>query len=119
LDLRASSFAGMSIRSTLSLNSKIPLLHYEERAVKECRSPELLGDLREVLAPRAYPERIQLYCGDKSRIDRANAENLAGLPRVKIWYLRDYQAHDVVSGLVARGQFENALRRLVDPGYDA
>jgi hypothetical protein len=103
----------MSIRTTFSPSSSLLMSPLEERAAAACRYPEMLIDLRPVIQATPYPLGIQLYCGDQSKLDAAHARNLAGIPRVEINYLTDYGAHDAISGLIARGEFEQVLHRFV------
>jgi hypothetical protein len=112
-DLQARCFAGMSIRTTLSPSSRLPMPPLEERAVAACQYPEMLIDLRPFIQATEYPLCIQLYCGDQSELDAAHARNLAGIPRVEVNYLKDYEAHDAISGLIARGEFEQVLHKFV------
>jgi pimeloyl-ACP methyl ester carboxylesterase len=119
VDLQAQCFAGMSIRTTLSPSSRILMSPFEEQAVGACRYPEMLIDLRPFIQATTYPLCIQLYCGDRSELDAAHARNLAGIPRVEVNYLKDYEAHDAISGLIARGEFEQVLHRFVRGGAGA
>jgi hypothetical protein len=113
VDLQARRFAGMSIRTTFSPSSRIPVSPVEERAAATCRYPEMLIDLRPFIQAATYPLSIQLYCGDRHKLDAAHARNLAGIPRVEVNFLKDYEAHDAICGLIARGQFEQVLHRFV------
>jgi hypothetical protein len=113
VDLQARRFAGMSIRTTFSPSSSLLMSPLEERAIASCRYPEMLIDLRPVIEASTYPLSIQLYCGDRSKLDAAHAKNLAGIPRVEVNYLKDYGAHDAISGLIAAGEFERVLQRFV------
>ena len=113
VDLEARCFAGMSIRTTFSPSNSMLMSPLEERAVAACRYPEMLIDLRPLIEATTYPPCIQLYCGDRSELDAAHARNLAGIPRVEVNYLKDYGAHDAISGLIAMGKFEQVLHRFV------
>jgi hypothetical protein len=112
IDLKAQSFAGMSIRTTLASKSSqmAPVLRY---AVARCRDPSMLVNLRDMVVASDQPRRIQLYCGESNPVDRAHAENLQGIPRVDVIHLKAYRPHDAISGLIARGEFEPMLRRFV------
>lgn len=120
MDLEARCFAGMSIQTTLTPSDGASLPIYSKQAIKNCRYPEMLIDLRQALESSNYPQRIQLYCGDRNIVDRSHADNLGAIRRAEINYLKNYDAHDTISGLIARGEFEQVLQRLVmDPAEDA
>lgn len=115
IDLRADSFAGMSIRTTLADDGQVLMTPFERYAIRQCRDPAMLVDLRPILTASAFPRRIQLYCGDSNPFDMSHAKHLGGIPRVDITYIDDYRAHDTVGELIARGTFGEMLTRFVAP----
>ena len=115
-DLKAAGFAGTGIKTTLDRVDGIATGPYIDRVINDCRYPEMLGNLRHEIAASEFPRRILLYCGDLNTVDRAHAENLSGIERVEVHFLTNYRPHNVVSGMVARGQFLPMLQRLMaDP----
>jgi hypothetical protein len=113
MDLKAECFAGMSIRTTLDPDSPIQTSPFERYVINVCRYPEMLMDLRPLVEASEFPRRIQLYCGDHNRLDIAHASNLAGIPRVEVRQLQGFRPHDTISGLIARGHFQQMLRDFV------
>jgi hypothetical protein len=113
MDLQAQGFAGTSIWSKVEGTQDGRGSIAISRAIENCRYPEMLVNLRELLEKSEYPRRILLYCGEHNETDKAQAENLRGIPRVEINYLEGYRPHDAISGLIGRGQFERMLHRLV------
>jgi hypothetical protein len=110
-DLRATSFLGMSIRTDLSM--KTALNNFELHNVGTSQDRSLFINLRDKIERDPWPKRVFLVTGDLNPIDRAHAENLDGLANVKIHYLRNYRAHDVLPGLLAAGQFDDVLNEFL------
>ncbi|MEP0322285.1 hypothetical protein [Bauldia litoralis] len=113
IDLQAKSFLGMSIRTDLSVDSRIPVGGFFKRQGLRDVAPHMLIDLKPELIKSRYPERVVLYSGDGNPVDRPHALHLADLPRVEVNLLPDHVQHDVMAGLLARGQLEDVLRDFV------
>lgn len=114
-DLEADTFLGLSIRTELKPNTRLPLLPIERSAMERCKDRHLLGSLREYLSTRTSPRMVTLLCGDGSKSDLPHAHNMQGVPRVNVGYVSEYSEHNVVPGLIARGQFEDILRQYLVP----
>jgi hypothetical protein len=112
IDLQAECFAGMSIRTSLLPVGDRPQSALQTLLLKRCRDPSMIIDLRDKLEDSPFPRRLQLYCGANNKMDRAHAEHL--LPRAEITYLDDYQRHDAISGLIARGELGAMLERFLE-----
>jgi hypothetical protein len=113
MDLKAESFAGMSIRSTLARSTDEPLTPFAKDLVERCKDPSMFVDLADLLADSEYPRSIQLYCGEHNTKDRFQAERLTHIPRAEIVSVPGYRLHNPISGLIARGQFEAMLQKFV------
>jgi len=115
IDLHAKTFLGTSIRTDLSAGSALPIGDF-------FHSPPIAPyahmkvDLKPLLAGSAWPERIMLFCGEGNPVDLPHALHLAGLPNVELTMLGDYANHDVISGLLGRGELEAVLKRFIEPG---
>ena len=114
-DLHAKTFLGTSIRSDLSADSSLPMGDFFRSPTLDA-FPQMKIDLKPLLAYNAWPERIMLFCGEDNPVDLPHALHLADLPNVEITTLAGYAYHDVISGLLGRGMFEDVLRRFIDPG---
>jgi hypothetical protein len=114
-DLHAKTFLGTSIRSDLSADSSLPIGNFFRSPTLDA-FPQMKIDLKPLLAYNAWPERIMLFCGEDNPVDLPHAMHLADLPNVEITTLAGYAYHDVISGLLGRGMFEDVLRRFIDPG---
>jgi hypothetical protein len=112
-DLAAESFLGLSIRTDFSHRAESLTNDFAARVLGKGIDEGLLIDMRPYLAGRPYPLAGLLVCGDGHPVDVAHANNLAALPRFAVVRLDEYQHHDVVSGLLARGQFEAVLARFM------
>jgi hypothetical protein len=108
-DLGAESFLGFGIRTDMSTGSTLPRADYDEYVREHCRDPGMLIDLRPYLAARGSPGRIRLIAAQGAKYDVAHAEHLRGLPNVEIGYLTQYQHHNVMPGLLARGLLPDVL----------
>lgn len=113
IDLRADCFAGMSIRTSLVPFKGFAPPPMQQRILERCRDPGMIIDLHDMLAASDYPSSVQLYCGEATNADRTHAEHLADIPRVEVQYLKEYRRHDVISGLIARGELDAMLKRFV------
>jgi hypothetical protein len=111
MDLRAKSFLGLSIPTDLS--GSLPVGGFLTRDEVRQAAPHMFVDLKPVVASSHWPERIMLYCGEKNPVDPLHARHLAGLPNVEITMLENYAAHDMVSGLLAKGMFEQVLHSFI------
>jgi hypothetical protein len=113
LDLGAESFLGLAIQTDLSPGAprRAGEPGYE---IEACRNPRMLVNLRRQIEKTPSPPRIHLYCGELNPFDRAQAENVRGLPRVEINVLDGEATHDLVSCLLARGMFDGVLKRFFD-----
>jgi pimeloyl-ACP methyl ester carboxylesterase len=115
MDLHAKTFLGASIRTDLSQGSALPIGNW-------FNSPELAPyahmkiDLKPLLAGSVWPERIMLFCGEQNPVDPPHAMHLADLPNVELTMLAGYNNHDVISGLLGRGQLETVLKHFIEPG---
>jgi pimeloyl-ACP methyl ester carboxylesterase len=114
-DLHAKTFLGTSIRSDLSSGSSLPMGDFFRNPALEAY-PQMKIDLKPLLAYNAWPERIMLFCGEDNPVDLPHAMHLADLPNVELTMLAGYGYHDVISGLLGRGMFEDVLKRFIDPG---
>jgi hypothetical protein len=112
MDLEAESFAGMSIRTKLE-RSPDRLTPGAQRLLERCRDPGMFVDLKDLLASSEYPRSVQLYCGELHQRDRMQAERLESIPRTQIHLLPGYRLHNPISGLIARGEFHQMLRRFM------
>lgn len=113
MDLQAKSFLGMSIRTDLSVDSRLPIGDFFKRPELWEAVPDMMVDLKPMLAASRWPERVTLYSGDTNPVDRPHALHIADLPNVEVNLLENHDQHDVISGLLARGDFEAVLRRFV------
>jgi pimeloyl-ACP methyl ester carboxylesterase len=113
IDLQAKSFLGMSIRTDLSLGSPVPVGSFFQRPQLAEIAPQMHIDLKPLLVTSGKPERVILYCGDSNPIDRPHALHIADLPNVELTMLPNHIEHDVISILVARGDFEAVLQDFV------
>jgi hypothetical protein len=114
-EIKAQAFLGFGIKTILGTDPRLGLNKLEREAVARCSDPGILKDLRRFLADSGQPERVTLFAGDGAKLDIAHAEHLRGLRQVKIRYLSEYDHHNVVPGLIARGQFEDVLREFLVP----
>jgi pimeloyl-ACP methyl ester carboxylesterase len=115
MDLHAKTFLGTSIRTDLSLGSTLPLGSFFDDPALDAY-PHMRVDLKPLLARSAWPERIMLFCGEQNPVDLPHAMHLAYLPNVELTLLGSYVDHDVIAGLLGRGQLDAVLKRFVEPG---
>jgi pimeloyl-ACP methyl ester carboxylesterase len=115
-DLGAKTFLGTSIRTDLSESTSLPVSDFFKRPILREVAPQMLVDLKPLLLASSAPERIMLFCGEDNPVDLPHTLHLADLPNVEIALLRNYPAHDVISGLLGNGQFESVLQRFIKPG---
>jgi hypothetical protein len=118
MDLRAASFAGMSVMTTLAESDGLPKSPLAVYMARGCRDPDMLLNLRPLLEGSGYPQRVLLYCGALNEFDKAHMENLSGIRRVELRYLENFKPHNVVSGMIARGEFGSVLRDLISDSTD-
>ena len=81
IDLKANSFAGMSVMTTLAPSNTFPKSHIANHMVSGCLYPEMLIDLRPKIEASEYPQSIHLYRGDLNTFDRAHMEISPEFPR--------------------------------------
>src|SRR5262249_61929109 len=115
-DLHAKSFLGTSIRTDLSPGTTLPVSRFFRSPALEPFAAEMAVDLKPLLSYNAWPERIMLFCGEDNPADLPHTMHLADLPNVEVTTLAGYDNHDVISGLLARGLFEDELKRFIHPG---
>ena len=115
MDLHAKTFLGTSIRTDLSLGSTLPLGSFFDDPALDAY-PHMRVDLKPLLARSAWPERIMLFCGEQNPVDLPHAMHLAYLPNVELTLLGSHVDHDVIAGLLGRGQLDAVLKRFVEPG---
>lgn len=115
MDLRAKTFLGTSIRSDLSPASPLPIGGIFHSPALNAY-PEMKIDLKPLLAHNDWPERIMLFTGEENPVDLPHALHLADLPNVELTILAGHSYHDVISGLLARDQFDAVLKRFLEPG---
>lgn len=113
LDLQATSFLGMSIRTDFSERTSASMHPFFRREELRRAAPNMFVDLKPLLAKCRWPEKITLYCGEGNRVDRRHALHLADLPNVEIVMLESLASHNVISALLAKGTFEDVLRDFV------
>jgi pimeloyl-ACP methyl ester carboxylesterase len=116
MDLHAKTFLGTSIRTDLSPGSRLPINEFFRNPQLAPFAAEMSIDLKPLLSRSAWPERIMLFCGEDNPGDLPHALHLADLPNVEVTTLAGYGNHDVISGLLGRGEFEAVLKRFMDPG---
>ncbi len=116
-DINADGYLGFGVRTDLSDGTELPRSRYVDWAVKQCSQPELLINLRSYLEGRDYPRRIEIISAEGAKHDVAHAENLRGLPNVRLKYLANYNHHNVMPGLIARGMLGDVFTSFVD-GHD-
>lgn len=75
---------------------------------------EYAKNLRDLYSSSPHHPRLLLaFSADQSR-DRRQAEQMLGLPNVRLIPVEDYPHHNVVDPLIRRGQFLNLLSSLLD-----
>jgi hypothetical protein len=114
-DLAADSYLGFGIRTDVSDHSPLPRSDYVDAARRHCRDADAFIDLRPYLAARDRPRRIRLIAGQGAKHDVAHAEHLRGLANVEIAYLTNYNHHNVMPGLIARGLLPEVLGDFFGP----
>jgi hypothetical protein len=115
IDLKAESFLGMSVRTTLAETGTVPIGGFFKRPELRAAAPNMMIDLKPFLAASGYPKRIMLYTGANNPVDPHHARHIADLPNVETTFIPDHTTHDVISVLVGRGIFEQVLQRMIDP----
>jgi hypothetical protein len=70
-------------------------------------------NLRELVA--SSPMQVRYFYGSESARDVAQAENLAGLPRVSLECLEGVKTHGVLDKLAARGLLEEIFKSACRP----
>jgi hypothetical protein len=88
---------------------------YVRGVIDRSTDKTMLVNLRPYLERVAYPRSIRLISAAGAKHDVAHAENLRGLDRLTIAYLKDYDHHNVMPGLIARGLLERVLSQFLGP----
>jgi hypothetical protein len=114
-DIRADGYLGFGIRTDMSPATPLPMSKYVRGVIDRSTDKTMLVNLRPYLERVAYPRSIRLISAEGAKHDVAHAENLRGLDRLTIAYLKDYDHHNVMPGLIARGLLERVLSQFLGP----
>jgi len=77
-------------------------------------APEYAKNLHDFYASSQHHPRLFLAFSARQSRDRQQAEQMLGLPNVRLVPVPDYLHHNVVDPLIRRGQFMNLLSWLLD-----
>ncbi|MBV5324199.1 MAG: hypothetical protein J0626_02420, partial [Rhodospirillaceae bacterium] len=119
LDLEAAAILAFGGPSNLE-----PAFFQENNLTVDCESLFLNRldeaiDLRPGFLRAARPPRVRFYYGEDNSNDRLQAENLSGLPSVRLCPQAGCHNHNVVRDVVMGGQYGEALSWLVADDQDA
>jgi hypothetical protein len=114
-DIQADGYLGFGIRTDMNPATRLPMSKYVRGVIDRSADKGMLVNLRPYLERLAYPRSIRLISAEGAKHDVAHAENLRGLDRLTIAYLKDYDHHNVMPGLIARGLLERVLSEFLGP----